>query len=48
MVPGGGLGNLADELAAFSDGDDDDYYGNEGGPPDISFELQEEEDTQVG
>jgi hypothetical protein len=48
MVPGGGLGNLADELAAFSDGDDDDYYGNEGGPPDISFELQEDENTQDG
>lgn len=48
MVPGGGLGNLADELAAFSDGDDDDYYGNEGGPPDISFELQEDEDAQDG
>lgn len=48
MVPGGGLGNLADELAAFSDEDDDDYYGNEGGPPDISFELQEDEDAQEG
>lgn len=47
---GGGLGNLADELAgAFSDGeDDDDYYGNEGGAPDISFEAEDDEHAKGG
>jgi hypothetical protein len=47
---GGGLGNLADELAdALSEGEDDDdeYYGNDGAPPDISFELDEGEEEQV-
>ncbi|KAK5657257.1 hypothetical protein OQA88_3316 [Cercophora sp. LCS_1] len=42
MGDSGGLGNLADELAgAFSD---DEYYeGADGGAPDISFELEEED-----
>lgn len=42
VADSGGLGNLADELAgAFSD---DEYYeGAEGGAPDISFELEEDE-----
>ncbi|KAK0639051.1 hypothetical protein B0T16DRAFT_236152 [Cercophora newfieldiana] len=48
---GGGLGNLADELAgAFSDGEDgedDDYYRGEDGTPDISFELQEDDEEQL-
>lgn len=43
---GGGLGNLADELAdALSDDDDDDeedeYYEHDGSAPNISFELDE-------
>ena len=46
---GGGLGNLADELAgAFSDdGEDDEYYGNEDATPDISFELEEDNGEQA-
>lgn len=45
----GGLGNLADELAgAFSDGEeDDDYYRNEEGTPDISFDLEEDGQEQA-
>ncbi|TPX15119.1 uncharacterized protein E0L32_004677 [Thyridium curvatum] len=42
MGGGGGLGNLADELAdALSDGEDDEYYDDNTGAPDVSFDVQE-------
>ncbi|KAL1883003.1 hypothetical protein VTK73DRAFT_525 [Phialemonium thermophilum] len=41
---GGGLGNLADELAeALSDGEGDEYYDEDDGVQDISFEIDEAE-----
>ncbi|KAK0719848.1 hypothetical protein B0H67DRAFT_552131 [Lasiosphaeris hirsuta] len=48
MAGGSGLGNLADELAgAFSDGEDDDeYYENGSAAPDISFELETAEEER--
>ena len=45
---GGGLGNLADELAdAFSDEEDDGYYDNDGSAPDASFDLPHRETEQT-
>lgn len=39
---GGGLGNLADELAdALSDGEDDEYYDHDGSAPSINYDLEE-------
>ncbi|KAH8882808.1 hypothetical protein GQ53DRAFT_439747 [Thozetella sp. PMI_491] len=38
---GGGLGNLADELADMLSDGEDEYYDNEEGTPDISFDLED-------
>ena len=44
----GGLGNLADELAdALSDGDEDEYYDNDGTAPNSRLDLEEGDNGQA-